>query len=177
MSGPSDPSDLPDTLTPDLATSAWRLDPARSSVEFHVPHFYGLMTVKGRFRDFEGTLDLRQEPAVQLTIEAASIDTGNAKRDKHLRSKDFFGVEQNPQLRFVSDSATLAGERLKVTGKLHANGASVPLELDATLHTVDGEPEIEAVTEVDQRLLGMTWSPAGITRTPTKLIVRGPLTR
>jgi polyisoprenoid-binding protein YceI len=174
MSGPSEPSD---TLARELTTSAWRLDPARSSVEFHVPHFYGLMTVKGRFRDFEGTLDLRQEPAVQLTIEAASIDTGNGKRDKHLRSKDFFGVEENPQVRFVSDSATLAGERLKVKGTLHAAGGSAPLELDAALRTVDGEPEIEAVTEVDQRLLGLTWSPAGITRTPTRLIVRGHLTR
>src|SRR5580693_7399602 len=101
----------------------------------------------------------------------------HGKRDKHLRSADFFGVEQSPQLRFVSDSATLTGERLKVTGTLHAAGASVPIELDAALRTVDGEPEIEAVTEVDQRLLGMTWSPMGITRTPTKLIVRGRLTR
>ena len=84
---------------------------------------------------------------------------------------------QSPQLRFVSDSATLAGERLKVTGTLQAAGASVPIELDAVLRTVDGEPEIEAVTEVDQRLLGMTWNPMGITRTPTKLIVRGRLTR
>src|ERR1700722_270267 len=172
MSGPSDPSD---TLAPELATSAWRLDPTRSSVEFYVPHFYGLMTVKGRFKDFEGTLDLREDPAVQLTIEATSLDTGNGKRDKHLRSADFFGVEQSPQVRFVSDSATLTGERLKVTGTLQAAGASVPLELDATLRTVDGEPEIEAVTEGDQRLLGMTWSPIGITRTPTKLIVRGRL--
>jgi polyisoprenoid-binding protein YceI len=172
MSGPSDPSD---PSAPELATSAWRLDPARSSVEFYVPHFYGLMTVKGRFKDFEGTLDLRQDPAVQLTIDATSIDTGNGKRDKHLRSKDFFGVQENPQVRFVSDSATLAGERLTVTGTLHAAGASVPLELDATLRTVDGEPEIEAVTEVDQRQLGMTWSPIGITRSPTKLIVRGRL--
>jgi polyisoprenoid-binding protein YceI len=172
MSGPSDPSD---PSAPELATSAWRVDPAHSSVEFYVPHFYGLMTVKGRFKDFEGTLDLRQDPAVQLTIDAASLDTGNARRDKHLHSKDFFGVEQSPQVRFVSDSATLAGERLKVTGTLQAAGASVPLELDAALRTVDGEPEIEAVTEVDQRLLGMTWSPIGITRTPTKLIVRGHL--
>jgi polyisoprenoid-binding protein YceI len=174
MSGTPDPSDTP---APELATGAWRLDPARSSVEFHVPHFYGLMKVKGRFRDFEGTLDLHREPAVQLTIEAASLDTGNGKRDKHLRSADFFDAERHPQVRFVSDSATLADERLKVAGTLQAAGGSAPITLDAAVRALDSELEIEAVAEVDQRLLGMTWSPIGITRTPTKLIVRARLTR
>ena len=61
------------------ATGAWRLDPGRSSVEFHVRHFYGLMTVKGRFGDYEGALDLDAVPAVELTIQAASLDTRLAK--------------------------------------------------------------------------------------------------
>jgi polyisoprenoid-binding protein YceI len=170
-------SELSSTAPFDLATSTWHLDSARSSVEFQVPHFYGLMTVKGHFDDYEGVLDLRENPAVRLTIEAASVDTKNAKRDKHLRSADFFDVDHHPQVRFISESATLAGDQLKVTGKLQAAGASVPLELDATLRTVDDELQIEAEAHVDHRLLGMTWSPAGITRTPSKLIVRGRLTR
>jgi YceI-like domain len=65
--------DSPNEL--EISQAAWRLDPARSSVEFHVRHFYGLVTVKGRFERFEGTLDLRSTPAVQLTIEADSLDT------------------------------------------------------------------------------------------------------
>ncbi|MGD1058568.1 MAG: YceI family protein [Solirubrobacteraceae bacterium] len=170
-------SDLSTTLPSDLTTSTWRLDTARSSVKFQVPHFYGLMTVKGHFGDYDGTLDLREAPAVQLTIEAASLDTKNAKRDKHLRSADFFDVDQHPQVRFVSDSPTLTGNQLKVTGKLQAAGKSVVLELDATLRAVDDELEIEAETHVDHRLLGMTWSPIGITRAPSKLIVRGRLIR
>ena len=52
----------------DVERRRWRLDPARSSVEFEVPHFYGLVTVKGRFERYEGTLDLRSEPAVELTM-------------------------------------------------------------------------------------------------------------
>ncbi len=170
-------SDLSTTLPPDLTTSTWRLDTARSSVEFEVPHFYGLMTVKGRFGDYDGTLDLREDPAVQLTIEAASLDTKNGKRDKHLRSADFFDVDQHPQVRFISDSATLTGNQLKVTGKLQAAGKSVALELDGTLRAVDDELQVEAEAHVDHRLLGMTWSPMGITRTPSKLIVRGRLIR
>src|SRR4051795_7710258 len=95
-----------------ITDGAWRLDPARSSVAFHVRHFYGLMTVKGEFADYDGTLDLRAEPAVELTLQAASLNTKMAKRDKHLRSGDFFDVEQHPQIRFRSDSATLDGDTL-----------------------------------------------------------------
>jgi len=92
-----------------LGTGDWRLDPARSSVEFHVRHFYSLMTVKGHFDRYQGTLDLGSEPAEQLSIDASSLDTKNAKRDEHLRSADFFDVEHHPQVRFISDSAALAG--------------------------------------------------------------------
>lgn len=88
----------------------WRLDPTRSRVEFHVRHFYGLMTVKGRFDRFEGTLDLDAAPTIELTIDADSLDTKNRQRDKHLRSADFFDVTNHPQVRFASDSATLDGD-------------------------------------------------------------------
>ena len=166
-----------DTTSAELATARWRLDPARSSVEFHVRHFWGLVTVKGRFKLYEGTLDLRSEPAVQLTIEADSLDTGIAKRDEHLRSDDFFDAEHYPQVQFVSDSAVLEGDTLKVRGRLHAAGESIPLELDATVHGVDGDLQIEAVTHATHRELGMTWSPLGMARPISKLIVKGRLQR
>ena len=165
------------TATPadKLGGSAWRLDPARSSVEFHVRHFYGLMTVKGTFSRHAGKLDLTATPAVELTIEADSLDTKHEKRDQHLRSKDFFDIEHHPQVRFVSNTVTADGERLKVRGQLSAGGQQIPLELDATVRELDGELEIEAVTHADHRELGMTWSPLGIMRAPSKLIVRGRL--
>jgi polyisoprenoid-binding protein YceI len=163
------------TNTFDIENSRWRIDPARSSVEFHVPYLYRLQRVKGRFERYDGALDLHKDPAVELTIEAASVDTGNAQRDKHLRSADFFDVENHPQVRFVSDRAVLAGEALQVSGRLHAAGRSIPLEIDATLRRDGDELEVDATTLVDQRQLGMTWSPLGIVRTPTKLIVRGRL--
>src|SRR5687767_9812009 len=119
-----------------IASGAWRLDPARSSVAFHVRHFYGLMTVKGEFADYEGTLDLGATPAVELTIQATSLDTKLAKRDEHLRSEDFFDVERHPQVRFVSDSAAFDETTLRVDGELHAAGRSIPLELGATVREV-----------------------------------------
>jgi polyisoprenoid-binding protein YceI len=154
---------------------AWRLDPDRSSVEFHVRHFYGLMTVKGHFDRYHGTLELNGRPAVELVIDADSLDTKHGKRDQHLRSADFFDVANHPQVRFHSDTATLAGNTLKVSGQLHAAGRSIPLDIDAAVREVDGELEVEASALADHRKLGMTWSPLGIMRAPSKLIVRGRL--
>jgi len=88
----------------------WRLDPTRSNVEFRVGHFWGLVKVSGRFDGYHGTLDLSADPAVELTIDASSVQTGNDKRDRHLRSADFFDVEEHPYVRFVSDSAGFDGK-------------------------------------------------------------------
>ncbi len=160
---------------PAIETTRWRIDPARFSVEFHSPTFWGLMTVKGHFERYDGTLDLQSTPAIELTIEAASLNTNNKMRDKHLRSDDFFDVTDHPQVRFVSDNATLDGERLKVSGQLYAAGQSMPLALDAELRRVGDELEVEAKTEADQRKLGMTHGTLGMIRTPSKLTVRGRL--
>ena len=125
----------------------------------------------------DGTLDLAAEPSIELTIDADSLNTDNDKRDKHLRSDDFFDLERHPQVRFVSDSARLNGDALTVRGQLHAAGQQVPLELAATVREIDGNVEIEATTDADHRELGMTWSPLGLLRAPSKLIVRGRLVR
>jgi polyisoprenoid-binding protein YceI len=160
-----------------LGTGTWRLDPARSSVEFHVRHFYGLMTVKGRFDRYHGSLDLSARPTVELTIDADSLNTKVTKRDEHLRSPDFFDVKRHPQVRFESDAAVLEGDTLHVSGQLQAAGKAIPLEVGATVRELDGELELEAVAHADHRALGMTSSPLGIMRAPSTLIVRGRLVR
>jgi polyisoprenoid-binding protein YceI len=161
----------------DLTTGAWSLDPARSSVEFHVPNFWGLTTVKGHFERYEGKLDLQASPAVQLTIDAASLDTGHRRRDNHLRSADFFDVEQHPQVRFTSETAQLEDETLVVHGTLEAAGKTLPLDLRATVSVVDGEPVIEAQTTVDRQEFGMTWNRLGSVGTASTLLVKGNLVR
>ena len=163
--------------TQNVDTSRWRIDAARSSVEFRSPTFWGLMTVKGRFERYDGTLDLRREPAIELTINAASVDTGNATRDKHLRSSDFFDIENDPQVRFVSESAVLDGERLRVSGRLYAAGTSTPLELDATLRQDGDELDVDARTYTDHRRLGMSSGMLGMIRSGSELIVHGRLVR
>jgi polyisoprenoid-binding protein YceI len=165
------------TGSPLAAGGAWRLDPEHSSVEFHVRHFYGLVTVKGHFDRFEGRFNLRAQPAIELTIDAASLETKNARRDKHLRSADFFDAANHPQVRFVSDSAVLNGDTLKVHGTLSAAGKSIPLAFDANLHQDEAELDLSATTLANHRELGMLWSPLGTLRAPSKLVIRGHLLR
>jgi polyisoprenoid-binding protein YceI len=163
--------------TPAHHTTRWRIDPTRSRVEFRVKSFWGMATVKGRFSRYHGTLDLAGEPAIELTIEADSLDTENEKRDRHLRSGDFFDAENHPYVRFVSESATLDGERLHVQGHLHARGTSIPLELDATLRRIGDDLEVVAATEADHRELGMTWNQMRSIGTMSRLDVTGRLVR
>jgi polyisoprenoid-binding protein YceI len=161
--------------TPHIETTRWRIDPTRSAVDFHVKGFWGMQTIKGHFTRYHGTLDLTAEPAIELVIEADSLDTKNNKRDLHLRSPDFFDAERHPYLRFVSDSAMLAEERLQVRGRLHARGQSMPLDLEATLRRVGDELVVKAVTAADHRELGITWNRMGMIRTPSRLMVTGRL--
>lgn len=161
----------------DIEKTRWRIDPARSSMEFRTPTFWGLVTVKGHFERYDGTLDLRRQPAIDLTIEADSLDTQNKMRDKHLRAVEFFDAEHHPTVRFVSDASKLEGERLTVRGQLHAGGHSKPIELAARARRVGNELEVDTTTYVDQHDLGMTHSPLGMIRTPSELVVHGRLVR
>ena len=163
--------------TADLATGWWRLDPARSSAEFEVPSCYGLATVTGRFRRYAGTLNMSDPPAVALVIEADSLDTGNRRRDKHLRSAAFFDAADYPWIRFEADAAELAGDEMRLRGELYAAGKHVPLEVEATVTAAGDEFEIEASAVVDHRELGMSFSPLGMVGDHTRLLVRGRLSR
>lgn len=167
-----------DSFTEQSDATRWRLDPADSNAEFRVPHFWGLHTVKGRFDRLDGWLEVDESRPrrMELTIDAASLNTGNRKRDEHLRSADFFDTEHHPEVRFRSTTISDPGDgRLHVAGELEAAGNRVQLELQPTIQQTADELEIEASVAVDQRQLGMTWSPLGVTRTPAALIVHARL--
>jgi polyisoprenoid-binding protein YceI len=159
----------------DLESTVWRLNQEHSRIEFHVPFYWGLGTVKGRFTRYAGTLDLRSVPAVELTIDATSVQTGNARRDRHLRSPDFFGVARHPYLRFESDLAEVRGTELRVRGELSAAAGRIEIELEARVLPIDAGYEIDAEVFIMHRGLGMSWNPAGISRPYSKLIVAGRL--
>ncbi len=149
----------------------WEVDPTSTTVEFAVDTFWGLHTVRGRFDRFAGSYDTGPSPAIELTIDADSLDTRNPMRDKHLRAGDFFATERHPHVRFTSTRVEEAGGKLEVAGKLEAAGKAVPLEFPATLQPVDDGYRIEATTTVDQRELGMSNGPLGMIRRPVTLHV------
>jgi polyisoprenoid-binding protein YceI len=153
----------------------WRIDPQRSSVEFHVRHLWGLQTVKGRFERYAGTLDFDANPAIKLTIEADSLTTGNARRDEHLRSGDFFHTSNHPEVRFESRSVDLTDGRLDVVGELHAAGSNVPVQLLGSLTPRGDEFNVDVTGNADHRGLGITWNPLGMIRGDTTLIVKAHL--
>lgn len=161
----------------DTLTGTWHLEPATATIEFRQKNFFGLMNVKGGFDRFSGTLDFSATPAAILTIEAASINTGSGQRDKHLRSKDFFHVDNHPEIRFESHSATQDDAFIHVFGQLKGAGGSTPLEFDAHLTTIGEGSSVEIETSIAPRALGITWNPLGMMLGPTTLIVRGRLTR
>ena len=71
----------------------WRVDPARSNIEFRVKHLM-VESVKGRFLDFDGAIEAGEAPSIAGSIRTASLDTNHEERDLHLRSSDFFDVER-----------------------------------------------------------------------------------
>jgi polyisoprenoid-binding protein YceI len=163
-----------------LAGTRWRLDPSGSSAEFRVPNLWGLASVEGRFQRLDGWLEVDDDQhwRAELTLDAASLDTGNPRRDRHLRSADFFDAEHHPEVRFRSSSVNDRDGRLHVEGELEAAGGRAPVQVEVTvLEPADGRLDLDAAATVDQRRLGMTWSPLGVIGTPTALSVHARLRR
>jgi polyisoprenoid-binding protein YceI len=121
----------------------WRVDPTHSSVEFEIKHMM-IATVRGRFREFEGTLvagETLAESRAWGVVKVASIDTNNEDRDAHLRSADFFDVERYPEIRFGSSRVeSRGGPDFEVTGELTITDVTKEIALDATVEGVQRDP-------------------------------------
>ena len=157
------------TRQPEHAASTWRIDSAHSQVEFAVTHLM-FSKVRGRFRTLAGTLELGpggdvSRARVTALIPSASIDTGSADRDTHLRSPDFLDAERFPELRFESRSvAKGAGGALTVTGDLTIRGVTRPVQLTVVESGTQRDPwghervAYSATTTIDRREFGLTWN-------------------
>ncbi|HJW95097.1 MAG TPA: YceI family protein [Thermoanaerobaculia bacterium] len=156
-----------------MAETTWQIDPAHSTIEFAVKHMM-FTTVRGRFKDVKGTIHADESKpdgsSVEVEINAASIDTGAADRDAHLRSADFLDVEQHPTLTFrskrVEGAMNKAGDRFKVVGDLTIRGTTIEVTLDAEYTGQGVDPwggtraGVTAKTEIDRRQWGLQWNQA-----------------
>jgi len=139
-----------------------RIDRNHSTVSFKIPILAGMSTVTGKFTDFEIELDFDDaEPgnsSVSATIQVASIDTGIDDRDGHLRTADFFDVDNHPAATFVSDRVEIDGNSGTAHGMLTIRGTSLPVVLDLELmRTGDRGLGIKATTTFDRIDFGITW--------------------
>ena len=151
----------------DNGTGHWTLDPAGSSVRFHVKHFWGMITVHGRFEklDGEGTVNPDGTVSGRVTIDATSLTTKNRKRDKHLRSADFFDVEHHPTVIVTLDALTPDG-RQGFRSRVSLEAAGRHADLQPTIDVVSATNDavvIHSEAVVDRTLFDMTWSPLGMT--------------
>jgi len=161
--------DTPTTAVSDIS-GKYTLDTAHSNLGFSARHAM-VTTVRGQFRDFEGTAVIdAQNPAessVSVTIKTASIDTGVADRDNHLRSADFFDAEQNPEITFVSTSVDRTDDvTWAITGDLTIKDATRPvtIEFEQTGSARDpfGNLRIgfEGVASISRKDFGLTYNAA-----------------
>ena len=153
-----------------MAVSVWNIDPSHSAIAFSVRHMVVSKT-RGRFNKWTGQLRFdAASPAnssVVVDIDPASLDTGDAQRDAHLRSADFFDVEKHPTASFRSTKVEVAGEgRYRVTGNLTVHGITQPVVLDVTYEGSGKDPwggeraGFSATTTIDRKNFGLEWNKA-----------------
>jgi polyisoprenoid-binding protein YceI len=145
----------------------WNIDQAHSAIGFSVRHL-GIATVRGRFREFGGFLETGRDGqplSLEVTIEAASVDTNQADRDRHLRSADFFDAERYPRLSFRSTAIRSAGPGgYDIAGDLTIRGVTRPVRFSAEAAQALADPwgnrrlAGEASGVIDRREWGLVWN-------------------
>lgn len=146
---------------------SWHIDPAHTSVGFVASHLM-VAKVRGGFRSVSGTIEVApavEDSSVEVTVDAASIDTGEPKRDEHLRSRDFLDVDNHPHLRFRSTRIQKDGERRgKMTGDLTIRGVTRPVTLDVEYLGGAKDPgghhklAFEASAQINREDFGLVWN-------------------
>ena len=157
--------------TPQTAVSTWNLDPAHSVAEFKVKHMM-ISNVKGQFAKVTGVLQFDKQDItkskVEASIDAASLNTREEQRDAHLKSADFFHVEQHPTLSFKSTRVKRVGDgELSVSGDLTIRGVTRNVEFTIEGPTPPAKDPwgntrigLSATTKINRKDFGLIWNAA-----------------
>jgi polyisoprenoid-binding protein YceI len=148
----------------DLKPGIWNVDASHSEVGFTARHLM-VSKVRGQFKDFTAVVTVAQpfeQSTVEATVQLASIDTNSADRDAHVKSPDFFDVENNPTMTFKSTRVT----DHNLEGLLTIKGVSKPVSFDLDFGGVSADPwggtraGFEATAEINRKDFGLTWNVA-----------------
>lgn len=162
-----------------LPIGVWNVDPASSELGFSARGMFGLVTVHGHFGQFNGTLTIDGEGARgQLTVQTASLDTRNKKRDVHLLSGDFFDVKTHPTLTFeLTGVKPVEPGELSISGVLRIRDNSLPITAPVKAATADDRVILETTVDVDRDAAGLGWSKMGMIKGKAHLTAKLTLRR
>lgn len=151
-------------------TQQYAVDPVHSEIGFKVKHL--VSKTSGRFEEYDGKLwldpaDVAGTLKLSATIQAASVNTQNEKRDQHLETTDFFDVANHPEITFESTSVKKAGEGYEVTGNLTMRGVTKPVTLTAEVVGTGTNPwtslpmvGLDLTGKVNRKDYGINWNKA-----------------
>ncbi len=152
----------------ELTPGVWNVDSSHSTIGFVVRHLM-VSKVRGHFGTFTGTLTIADDPLeskVEASAETASISTADETRDNHLRSADFFDVENFPTINFVSTGIERQGNDYVLHADLTIKGVTKPVDFQLEFDGVTADPwggtraGFSAETEINRKDWGLTWNVA-----------------
>ena len=152
----------------DYKVGTWTLDPTHSTLTFTVRHL-AISKVRGSFESFEVTVVTPEDPSqisVVATVDVASVSTGQAQRDGHLLSSDFFLIEEHPTMTFTSTGITVDGDDFSLVGDLTLRGVTKPVTLKGEFGGIvtDGYGQTKAgasaSTKINRHDFGVSWNAA-----------------
>lgn len=154
-------------VTPAAFAASYQIDPVHTQIHFTVPHMV-VFKVRGNFNEFSGNIEAdaasKTLSGATATIQVASIDTRNQKRDDHLRSADFFEAAKYPEISFVSKTVTGSGSNITVTGDLTIKGITKEIVLQGGFLGATTDPwgkqraGFEATGKLNRRDFGLLWN-------------------
>ncbi len=159
----------------------WSVDPSGTIATFQVKHLWGALTVRGALSGAAGEVTIDPSGGVtgQLTLQSASVNTEDAKRDAHLRSADFFGVADHPGVKLILKSARPKGNgSLACTALITAGAGSTGVDFTAVIEEIGtGRIALTAEISLDRTERCMTWSPMGMASRTVVATVRARFNR
>ena len=151
-----------------ITPGTWTVDPSHSSVSFVARHLM-VSKVRGSFGSFSGTITIAEDlltSSVEATLDVASISTGDDGRDEHLRSGDFFDLEQFPTWTLTSTGLRADGDDYVMTADLTIKGVTRPVEFEVEFEGMATDPwgntkaGFEATAEINRKDFGLEWNVA-----------------
>jgi len=172
------PTALLGTLAQGSLDGAWTLDPSKSSVLLKTKSMWGLLRISAVFTDLQGELAVvAGAVTARIAVGTGSIDTKNAKRDKHLKSDDFLASEKFPHLVFVLNSVAPSPTAIRANGTLTVRDKTRPIVLEATVAASDSKVTVTSVLDVDRGDYDMTWNQLGMASNNSSVSITAVFTR